>query len=500
MIMQKILCCLLIVVWGLDASGVVTPDDMRYPYRDELYKVKCDRNIIYAYAVGFWESFPEPEDMNDYRSIIMGKINLYDLTKKKLALTMDVYYPETEDLTSRPLLMLIHGGAFFNGDKDSEGLVQWSEHFASMGYVVANINYRIGFIPLTPYNVDRAGYRAVQDAYAAMCYMLRHAQKYKINPDLLFVGGSSAGGITALNLAFMRNWNRPQCTRGDFSLDFFGFFDDLGDIESVNAAMAPTDRTRFHIKAVVNMWGAVHDIEMLENSKRTAILSFHGDADSVVAYNYDYPFRKLSTPICDFVDSYADIVISKAPEYTKLVRKAQELTKYIKIPANEYLCGKMYGSKCIHEFAINSKPQRFSELHTKKGGKHSLHVNDDGSLSDYFYLITDTTTRFLYRQIVPQPEFVKYDNGYYFVLNDTTNVLTCQWEAIGGKVIQSDFDTAEVDFYSGAKDRKLRVYGKLKSGGDYLETYDLSDIRQHQTRSVNSKYLKYKKYFDTNKE
>lgn len=462
----------------------VTPSavvEASYPYRDKLYRVACDSNIVYATAFGFWESFPEPDDANDYQSIVMERMNLEDLTKKDLKLRMDVYYPETEDFKNRPLLMLIHGGAFFNGDKSSEAFVKWSEHFASMGYVVANINYRIGFLPITPFNVDRAGYCAVQDAYAAMCYMLRHAEKYKINPDWLFVGGSSAGGITALNLAFMRNWNRPKCTYG-YLLDVLNFFYDLGDIETVNANMVPYDRTTFNIKAVVNMWGALHDVKMLDNSKQTAILSFHGDADSIVAYDFDYPFRKLSTPICDFVDSVADIVMARAPEYTDLVRKAQEWTKDVKIPANEYLCGKMYGSQCIDQYVRGS---RISELHTKVGGGHSLHVNDDGSLSDYFQLITDTSTRFLYRQIVPRPELVKLSKEYCFKLNNAENTQTCQWEAVGGVVMQSGFDNARVLFFAEAPEHKIRVSGQLKNGAKYSETYDLAEtVVQRQTESI----------------
>lgn len=468
-----------------------------YPYCNKLYSVECDRDIPYANAFGFWESFPEPEDMNDYRSIVMDKMNLEDLTKKDLTLRMDVYYPEAKDLTSRPLLMLIHGGAFFNGDKSSEAFVKWSQHFASMGYVVANINYRIGFIPVTPYNVDRAGYCAVQDAYAAMCYMLRHAEQYRINPDWLFVGGSSAGGITALNLAFMRNWNRPKCTRG-FLLDVLNFFYDLGDIEAVNNNRVPNDRTSFNIKAVVNMWGALHDVTMLDNSKRTAILSFHGDADSVVAYDHDYPFRKLTTPICDLVDSVANIVNARAPEYTDLVRKAQAWTRDVKTPANQYLCGKMYGSQCIDQYAKDAG--MLSELHTKAGGGHSLHVNDDGSLSDYFQLITDTATRFLYRQIVPRPKLVEGSEGCSFKLNCTDCVLTCQWEAFGGVVMQSDFDSAKVLFFSDAKEHKIRVYGQLKNGSNYSVTYDLAEIASQLQMEVMELHESsfYKNYLKTN--
>lgn len=440
-----------------------------YLYRDSLFEVQCDRDIVYARAFGFWSSYPEPDNRNDYLSIVLDKMNFDDLTKKDLPLTMDVYYPMADTLTERPLLMLIHGGAFFNGDKESEAYVKWSEYFASRGYVVTNINYRLGFIPVARCNVDRAGYRAVQDAYAAMCYMLRHKEQYHINPNLLFVGGSSAGGITALNLAFMRDSDRPQSTRG-YLLDIFDIIYDLGDINAVNAAQ--NDTTSFTIKGVVNMWGAVHDTSMLSNSPSTAVLSFHGDADSVVAYDYDFPFRKVKTPARNFVDSVAEIAVLVAPEYADLVRKAQAAAKIVLKPANQLLCSKMFGSQCVDKQA--KALGMYSELHTKSGGGHSLHVNDDGSLSDYYQLITDTTKRFLYRQIVPRLTLVEDAEGgqIWYRLENTGNVQTCHWEAVGGVVMQTEFDRVRVLFFSDAKERGVRVYGKLKSGGDYYETYD----------------------------
>lgn len=48
---------------------------------------------------------------------------------------------------------------------------------------------------LLPYKdaIDCAGYRATQDANAALRYLMHHADFYRINPDLVFTWGSSAG-------------------------------------------------------------------------------------------------------------------------------------------------------------------------------------------------------------------------------------------------------------------------------------------------------------------
>lgn len=416
-----------------------------YLYHDSLFDV-VESKAVYAHAKGYWASYSEPElDCDDYFSIVKKKLlDVHEMTMKDLELDMDVYCPDSDELVRRPLLMLIHGGAFFNGDKQSAGYKEWGHYFASRGYVVASINYRLGFQPYGSKHVDRAGYRALQDARAAICYLLRHPNRYPIDPNYLFVGGSSAGGITALNLAFMTDKDRPASSEEGVVHGLAHLFskdekrkeiglEDLGGIDMV--AENNGGKVNFDINAVVNMWGAVHKIEMIDNSQGTAILSFHGDADSVVAYGYDHPFTKVKMK-----------------------------------PLNEFLCNKMYGSKCIHERAeaLGMK----NELHTKVGGGHSLHADCD-VLTDYYTLITDTTTRFLYLRMFPRPSLSIVRNGkqQWFELQNAGEVLTCRWEAIGGRVLEAQPDRARVIFFDDEEEHELRIIGQQKNGQDFEETY-----------------------------
>lgn len=429
-----------------------------YLYHDRLFDVAVDTNVVYAHAKGYWPSYPEPEiDCDKYLPILMEKwLDKEEMTLKDLELTMDIYTPKTNNAMRRPLLLLIHGGAFFNGDKCSAGYTEWGRYFASLGYVVASINYRLGFQPYGPKHVDRAGYRAVQDARAAICYLLRHPERYPIDPNYIFVGGSSAGGITALNLAFMTNLDRPTSTKAgpvnEVYNDVLRLFsnsrkhkrkekhkdvglEDLGGIDTVAAVNGGA--VDFNINTVVNMWGAVHKIEMIDmNSPGTAVLSFHGDADSVVAYGYDYPFAR-------------------------------------KEPFNKLFCNEMYGSKCIHEHALKD---RRSELHTVKGGGHSLHA-DCSELTDYYTLITDTITRFLYLRMFPRPSLHKKRDGkqQWFELENAGEVQTCRWEAIGGSVLEAEPDRARVLFFGDEeeKEHKLRIVGQQKNGRGYDEMYNV---------------------------
>lgn len=437
-------------------------EEVEGDYQRPAYQVKRIPDIVYGNASGYWGSYPEtPGTGNNYVAIVRPKLKELAF-ERNVSLDMDVYRPVCSDSTRRPLLMLIHGGAFFNGDKRSQAFVRWSEHFASLGYVVASINYRLGFglgvrlgagptgeIGVTKESVDRAGYKAVQDAHAAMRYLVHHADDFIIDTSFLFVGGSSAGGITALNLAFMRNWNRPATVvDGRFRLTGDS---DLGPIDAVS----PQYKDKFSIKAVVNMWGAVHDTAMLCNSKQTAILSFHGDADRIVAYGHDYPFMDPPTPLRDVLAVFG------------IQTQAKKL--------NEKLFDPMYGSLCIHQHATNLRMH--SELHTYPNGPHSLHENDDGTLSDYFHVIQDTTTVFLYRQLVPTPvELVELPDGpQWFGLTNATALQSCYWKVEGGVILQTKQNKIRAVFFTDAPQHAIQVSGNYGNGIGVLEHWYLID-------------------------
>lgn len=432
-------------------------------YLSPVYQTQCQTDVVYGQASGYWSSYPElAGGNNDYVRIVRPKLKEL-IMEKNVALAMDIYQPVCSTTTRRPLLMLIHGGAFFNGDKQTQAFKRWSEYFASLGYVVVSINYRLGFglgvrlgggptneIGATKESVDRAGYKAVQDAHAAMRYLVHNADKYKIDTNFLFVGGSSAGGITALNLAFMRNWNRPVTVingryriTGDSNL---GFID----------AVSPQYDENFTIKAVVNMWGALHDTAMLRNSPQTAILSFHGDADRIVAYGHNYPFMDPPTPLRDVLALFG----INPPPMKKI---------------NEKLFDPMYGSYCIHQQALALGMR--SELHTYPNGPHSLHENMDGTLSDYFKVIQDTTTAFLYRQLVPTPvELVELPDGpQWFGLTNATALQSCYWKVEGGVILQTKQNKIRAVFFTDAPQHAIQVSGNYGNGIGVLEHWYLID-------------------------
>ena len=399
------------------AAPSYAPVDKIDRYAVECFEVETIRDVKYGDAKGYWVS--RPESSTNYAKIIASGI-ASTLKKSNFGLYMDIYMPKGDTLKERPLVLFIHGGGFFIGDKRDNAIVLWCQHFAKMGYVAASINYRMGFRP-TKSSIERCGYRAVQDAHAAMRFLMHNKQKYRINPKYLFAAGSSAGGVTTLNLAFMRNANRPESVEGGL------FSDALGNIESSGNSLKET----FKIRCIANMWGAVHDISMIGNS-RVSIISFHGDADQVVPYGTDVPFKDL------------------------------------KLPVSGLFFNKMYGSSPIHERA--RKLGYREELHTFKGCGHAPHVDGNDRPTDKFYFIQEKMTNFFYKEFGSESVCIKPLSNHQFILSNV-GVESCSWRITGGIILKSSTVSVQAVWFPEASERKLECTGRLKNGAGFNVQY-----------------------------
>lgn len=90
----------------------------------------------------------------------------------------------------RPAVMYVHGGAFCMLSKDTHRVMAMP--FAKRGYVVFNINYRLGPVHTYP--------APLEDATDALLWVLANARRYGADPDRLILAGESAGAnlVTAL--------------------------------------------------------------------------------------------------------------------------------------------------------------------------------------------------------------------------------------------------------------------------------------------------------------
>ncbi|MCB9595495.1 MAG: alpha/beta hydrolase [Sandaracinaceae bacterium] len=112
---------------------------------------------------------------------------------------LDVYRPIDQDGPA-PVVLYIHGGGFRILSKDTHWLMGLA--FASRGYVVFNIGYRLA--PEHPFPA------AVEDVSQAFLWMVEHAAEYGADLDRLVIAGESAGANLAASLTLSTVYERDE--------------------------------------------------------------------------------------------------------------------------------------------------------------------------------------------------------------------------------------------------------------------------------------------------
>lgn len=220
-------------------------------------------------------------------------------------LKMDIYSPKDVSVTTKkyPVLVFVHGGGFLKGDKST------TEEFAALmnrkGFAVATINYRLGWTvdPVDECNADsvealKAVYRAIQDTRASLRFIAAYADKYHLDANLIFLGGSSAGGMSALNANYF--------TQSTADMNYPGFSKILGPLDAGNDL-----KNIYSVKAMVNMWGAIDNLDIITRANAKPTIFFHGMMDNVVSYDVGHlnscdkmPLGYGSKPIYDRLTDY----------------------------------------------------------------------------------------------------------------------------------------------------------------------------------------------------
>ena len=201
-------------------------------------------------------------------------------------LTLDVYEPTGDSLANRPLLILAHGGSFIGGSKTGADVVSLATDFAKMGYVVASINYRLGFEGLSSGTLDsitatETVVRSVHDFRAAIRFFKKNFSEngntYGIDTSLIFGGGVSAGAITAVHVAYLDELSELPTYIDTTKAGLGGGIEgNSGNPNYVSSGLV----------GIINIAGALRDTSWITPTS-IPVLSFHGDQDGTVPYGSD---------------------------------------------------------------------------------------------------------------------------------------------------------------------------------------------------------------------
>ncbi|MCB0474337.1 MAG: alpha/beta hydrolase [Flavobacteriaceae bacterium] len=175
-------------------------------------------------------------------------------------LKLDFYTTVKNIDTARPLLVVVHGGGFSGGNRDSESEVKFARAMAGAGYAVASISYRLTMKGKS-FGCDcPAGDKidtfvaAAEDIADAVLYLHKRSESLRFDSNKTILSGSSAGAEGVLDAVFMRD---------DYRFRHI---------------------PEFPVAGVISMAGAVVNKEYITANNRVPVLFFHGAKDNTVPY------------------------------------------------------------------------------------------------------------------------------------------------------------------------------------------------------------------------
>ena len=190
---------------------------------------------------------------------------------KKEQLTLRVFEPRGDTAEKRVLFVLTPGGAFVQHGEN--WMDAFGDRMAKAGYVVAINRYRLSTSIDSAESYTDALCKAVADQQAAIRYFVEDAQganRYRIDPANIYLGGHSAGAIASLHTAYLDSNDQVDKVMTQAVKNY-----------DVLSEKSKQPKTSFNIRGVVNLSGLVTDLTIFDAGE-PALLNIHGDRDDVV--------------------------------------------------------------------------------------------------------------------------------------------------------------------------------------------------------------------------
>lgn len=176
----------------------------------------------------------------------------------------DAYIPE-QDQGKKPMVLLIHGGGFENGDKEQPFYVAMSREIARNGYPAVCLNYTLSNPNICP--ASKALKTAMEDISLAIGYIQRYSDLKSLTRNGLVLLGDSAAGAIVVNLSL--DYGK--------TVGIVGCVDLWGGMRSESASTP---------------WGGEVYSGAIDPSRAPVFLLLHGTADSIAGYEASLCLKK----------------------------------------------------------------------------------------------------------------------------------------------------------------------------------------------------------------
>lgn len=259
-------------------------------------------------------STPVTIDKNVVTDVVYG--SNVDWKGNTTSLKMDIYSPpDMQEGKKYPLVLFIHGGGYLSGDKKSAN--DKCSILADSGFIAVSINYRLGWTKGdgqcngSTYELENAGYRAIQDANASLRFLVSEADKYNIDTNWIFLSGSSAGAITAICATYLNDANINSYYPASASA--------LGSLTSASNNLT----NRYSIKGISSISGGIPDTNLIKPGKIAPMILFHGALDETVPPEYGHFYSCANYPyIAGGVAIYRTVARNNVPAIAHILTDA----------------------------------------------------------------------------------------------------------------------------------------------------------------------------------
>ena len=126
----------------------------------DRYRSDITSTVATTTGVAFSTNIPQVSTTNVLGYKLANEQTYGDV---RTTLRMDIYQPQGDTLSRRPVIIFCFGGGFVDGKRTDADMVALARSFAQRGFVTASIDYRLGMNLTDPEKAKRAVYRALQD-------------------------------------------------------------------------------------------------------------------------------------------------------------------------------------------------------------------------------------------------------------------------------------------------------------------------------------------------
>ena len=218
-----------------------------------------------------------------FSSVTKTTVNYSDVYTDN-AHKMDIYTPDGDTGINRPVILYMHGGSFTACDKSTSDCIDFCEAFAKRVYVTASLNYRLSDFSFLFSNEIQyeTVLKAVSDIKSAIRYFRKdftNGDTYGIDPNTIFVGGYSAGGVIAVHLAFIDNISDLPTS----PINVQAIINNVSPIHGLEGDAGNYGYSS-DVNGVISFAGGINDVNWIDATDEP-LVSIQGTSDLTVNYN-----------------------------------------------------------------------------------------------------------------------------------------------------------------------------------------------------------------------